>query len=308
MNGAAMKVDQERYSLVADRALVSFLQVQIQIALSADIKQWTVDRRVVAAMGSKNLSMGFGLHWGWAIEGAIGSEEKIDASYLSPNVNITARLEAASRQFSVNMLISGEFYRLLQPRIQKRCRHIDKVTVKGSKWPMDLYTFDIAPGAYERMSLVAAEADPTSPKTMEKLGVKSPSKSPANKAKNFEFKLNAEGDNELGSRSSNTTQDIAKKVAAGNVNWMIRKHLTAGQIARVCADLQVGLKEGFITTYNKATKLYINGEWPDAKRMYEKVLEIEPSDKASVVVLAYMKKRGNIAPDDWEGYRKLTSK
>ena len=40
--------------------------------------------------------MGFGLHVGWGIEGAIGSEFKIDASYLSPNVNLAARLEAAS--------------------------------------------------------------------------------------------------------------------------------------------------------------------------------------------------------------------
>jgi len=41
--------------------------------------------------------MGFGLHMGWAIEGAIGSEFKIDASYLSPNVNLAARLEGATR-------------------------------------------------------------------------------------------------------------------------------------------------------------------------------------------------------------------
>ena len=32
--------------------------------------------------------MGFGLHYGWAIEGAIGSNLKIDASYLSPDVNM----------------------------------------------------------------------------------------------------------------------------------------------------------------------------------------------------------------------------
>jgi len=36
--------------------------------------------------------MGFGLHLGWAIEGAIGSHYKFDASYLSPNVNMAARL------------------------------------------------------------------------------------------------------------------------------------------------------------------------------------------------------------------------
>ena len=36
--------------------------------------------------------MGFGLHMGYGIEGAVGSTYKIDASYLSPNVNIAARL------------------------------------------------------------------------------------------------------------------------------------------------------------------------------------------------------------------------
>lgn len=41
--------------------------------------------------------MGFGLHVGWAIEGAIGSHLKIDASYLSPNVNMASRLEAATK-------------------------------------------------------------------------------------------------------------------------------------------------------------------------------------------------------------------
>jgi len=41
--------------------------------------------------------MGFGLHCGWGIEGAIGSDFKIDASYLSPNVNMASRLEAATK-------------------------------------------------------------------------------------------------------------------------------------------------------------------------------------------------------------------
>ena len=41
--------------------------------------------------------LGLGLHLGWAIEGAIGSEYKIDASYLSPNVNLASRLEYATK-------------------------------------------------------------------------------------------------------------------------------------------------------------------------------------------------------------------
>lgn len=35
--------------------------------------------------------MAFGLHAGWAIEGAVGSRHKIDATYLSPHVNLAAR-------------------------------------------------------------------------------------------------------------------------------------------------------------------------------------------------------------------------
>ena len=54
--------------------------------------------------------MGFGLHVGWAIEGAIGSDFKIDASYLSPNVNMASRLEGATKQYGVPLLISGDLF------------------------------------------------------------------------------------------------------------------------------------------------------------------------------------------------------
>jgi class 3 adenylate cyclase len=48
-------------------------------------------------MKDYSVKMGFGLHMGWGIEGAIGSSFKIDASYLSPNVNMASRLEAATK-------------------------------------------------------------------------------------------------------------------------------------------------------------------------------------------------------------------
>ena len=86
------------------------------------------------------VNMGFGLHFGWAIEGAIGSELKIDASYLSPNVNIASRLEAATRQYGVSILISGQVQQMLSPNVKKVCREIDKVMVKGSKDPLNIYT------------------------------------------------------------------------------------------------------------------------------------------------------------------------
>lgn len=87
--------------------------------------------------------MGFGIHQGWAIEGAIGSLFKIDASYLSPNVNMAARLEAATKQFGTLLLISGSLVNIMSDEMQACCREIDTVTVKGSIKPMQLYTIDL---------------------------------------------------------------------------------------------------------------------------------------------------------------------
>ena len=44
-----------------------------------------------------------GLHMGWAIEGAIGSNRKIDASYLSPHVNTTEFLESSTKAYGKSL-------------------------------------------------------------------------------------------------------------------------------------------------------------------------------------------------------------
>lgn len=53
-------------------------------------------RDKLEAIRSSGVHLGFGLHTGWAIEGAIGSKHKIDASYLSPHVNLASRLQVRS--------------------------------------------------------------------------------------------------------------------------------------------------------------------------------------------------------------------
>lgn len=66
--------------------------------------------------------MGFGLHVGWGIEGAIGSEYKIDPSYLSPNVNLASRLESATKQFGTTVLMSDAFAACLSPAVRSMVR------------------------------------------------------------------------------------------------------------------------------------------------------------------------------------------
>eukprot|EP01135_Chromosphaera_perkinsii_P000284 Nk52_evm53s62 gene=Nk52_evmTU53s62 len=88
------------------------------------------------------LGLGFGFHVGWAIEGPIGSNYKVDASYLSPHVNISARLESATKQYGVDNLFSGQFFYLLPQNYRQYFIKIDYVTVKGSQQPIMLFTLN----------------------------------------------------------------------------------------------------------------------------------------------------------------------
>ena len=102
----------ERYAnILCDFSLLSFIKIMVKINKDPKILQYRHDQKLLARLGpTYQVRMGFGLHIGWAIEGAIGSEYKIDASYLSPNVNMASRLEAATKQYDVPILISSALY------------------------------------------------------------------------------------------------------------------------------------------------------------------------------------------------------
>ena len=100
-----------------------------------------------ARSGGFCVRVGFGLHIGWAIEGAIGSAYKIDASYLSPAVNVAARIESATRFYGVDVLMSRAFAQCLSFEAVSLLRLIDRVRLKGVAEPIDLYTFDWDAGA-----------------------------------------------------------------------------------------------------------------------------------------------------------------
>ena len=88
-------------------SVFSFLKIIAKLNKFKHIRQYNHNKEMLARVPGWKVKMGFGLHQGWAIEGAIGSFFKIDASYLSPNVNMAARLEAATGQFKTLILISG---------------------------------------------------------------------------------------------------------------------------------------------------------------------------------------------------------
>jgi class 3 adenylate cyclase len=62
---------------LADQALASFVVVQAALRRSARLAELCARPDVQARLPGFQLRMGFGLHVGWAIEGAIGSEYKV---------------------------------------------------------------------------------------------------------------------------------------------------------------------------------------------------------------------------------------
>jgi class 3 adenylate cyclase len=131
-------------SKVGDMSVISFAQVVAAINKSAVLKDYREHPALLARLPNYRVRMGFGLHYGWAIEGAIGSEFKIDASYLSPHVNMASRLEAVTQQYKVLILMSEPLAQLCSPEMSPYFRTIDHVTLKGGmSAPIRLHTVDL---------------------------------------------------------------------------------------------------------------------------------------------------------------------
>jgi hypothetical protein len=86
----------------------------------------------------------FALHMGWTIEGAIGSESKIDACYLSPNKTISERIEDLTHYYDMQILVTESLYNLMSLKARNTLRKIDVITMNESKEPRGIYTFDLS--------------------------------------------------------------------------------------------------------------------------------------------------------------------
>ena len=88
--------------------------------------------------GNYTTRIGYGLHYGWAIEGAVGTNIKIDCSYLSPNVNLAARLEGSCEPGKI--LVSHPTWLLVRDEIP--CEPKGEIRVKNVRDPVRVYEVD----------------------------------------------------------------------------------------------------------------------------------------------------------------------
>jgi class 3 adenylate cyclase len=124
-------------------AAVSFLKIITETRKSKKLRKYRQYKPLIKRMPGYEVKMGMGLHIGWAIEGAIGSFYKIDASYLSPNVKMSEKLEGATKIYGVPLLISGDLRALFSKEADQYLRHLDSVKFLSSGQNMTIWTIDI---------------------------------------------------------------------------------------------------------------------------------------------------------------------
>mmetsp|Transcript_28338 Transcript_28338/g.50177 ORF Transcript_28338/g.50177 Transcript_28338/m.50177 type:complete len:1006 (+) Transcript_28338:66-3083(+) len=129
-------------SKLADMAMLAFTRILGAVHRSPVLASYRSHPGLQQRMGKNcRVNLSFSLHYGWAIEGAVGSEFKIDASYLSPNVSIAESLEGATLIYSVSILVSESVIGICTPEMAAKCRLIDRVLLTGQT--MELYVIDL---------------------------------------------------------------------------------------------------------------------------------------------------------------------
>jgi class 3 adenylate cyclase len=256
-------------NITADCAVLAYLRCILKINKNLNILFYNNNPNLNQIIPNFKISMGFGLHLGYGIEGPIGSVFKMEASYLSPNVNIAARLETATKQFGVSLLISGKLYNLFTEEMKEVCRYVDCVRVKGSSEPIDLYTIDINYNVTHQ--------------SREKIGIV---KSLEEKEKYFkEKKLMVE--------------DLIEEY--GSITPIILEKDSYLELIEEKSDI-------FYQAWENAIKSYKEGDWGKAKQYFEECLRDDSDDGPANTLYNYIKSFNFQSPKDWKGERELFSK
>ncbi|AGS22500.1 adenylate/guanylate cyclase domain-containing protein [Rhizobium etli] len=115
--------------------------VRASLAMQAAIARLNGQlEREAAALGSKPhvLKMGVGINTGECIVGNMGSTRRFDYSCLGDSVNLASRLEGASKNYGVALLLGEETARLVAA--DYTTVELDRIIVKGRTVPSPVFT------------------------------------------------------------------------------------------------------------------------------------------------------------------------
>jgi class 3 adenylate cyclase len=254
---------------VADLSVLAFAKIYGAVHRSVTLADYRGHPGMQQRLGTNfRVNMSFGVHAGWAIEGAVGSEFKIDASYLSPNVSIASSVEAATSTYNVPILISNEVIQETDPDMAAQCRLIDNVLFRGSALPIKLYSLDLD---FMNLSVDAPRMASITWNSRQRFKVRQFLE--AEKTKNC-------GPDVRCIQMFKRAEDLA----------LMRQPYTAE----------------FMHLFNMGYQNYSEGEWQVARRLLMDTSSmLHGEDGPSAALLHFMSTYGFKAPQNWNGVREI---
>ena len=273
----------------SDRALLGMLKSFAGIHRDRNLQNWKKDFRLGAGVGAFTVNIIVGMDAGWAVEGAVGSEYKIDATYLSPHVNMASRMMSAAKQYGVTILLSQAVEELLSPPARAKLRHLDTVYVKGSSVAQRIFTYD---ARHKGVDFFLFE------RSAEQSDLDAEAYNPSI----------WELDQDLRAMRQHVTEDFESKFKEGSKAYLHGDWKDAIQSLKQADDIMIRtvLEEGYID-YNPDE---IDERIFDPKNRSDEIMRIrnDLGDGTCKVLIAYMERRDGICPSEWKGVRPLTSK
>jgi len=98
-------------SHICDLAILACLKSIASINKYKHIKHFKDNEEIKKSMPDYYVEVIFGLHVGMAFEGAVGSQWKIDATLVSPDVTVASRLSISADYYNVPILFSEKLYK-----------------------------------------------------------------------------------------------------------------------------------------------------------------------------------------------------
>lgn len=254
---------------LADCAAVCITKVIAHLSKSKVLEEYRGHPCLAKRLPNYRVCMGFGLHTGWAIEGAIGSDFKIDASYIGPHVCMAARFQGFTHVYGTKVIIGDQMVKLMSKPIAALCRLIDCVALPD--WdPIRLYTIDLDDMALE-------VEDPRGNQSVYN-GVFA--------AQRDQFKQRIQRQRKRIERWSDDFDMGSYVKDEPDIQTMRGQYL-----------------EEFFSKFSNAFTNYVNGDWAKA------ALELEQTrffnmveDGPSAALLDFIRMYNDKAPPEWKGY------